>query len=176
MSGMIGRTPGGAAVLLRWPRDGEQVPDSSSEYDEWGERLPLEETAGTIHRLVVECDGEAVGQVTWHRTHYGPNLGSCAWNIGIGIAAAHRGRGIGAVAQRLLAEHLLATTPLDRVEASTDVTNVAEQRALERAGFTREGVLRSAQERVDGRHDLVSYSLVRSDLPAIPHGTVAPPP
>lgn len=159
-----GHTRDGVPVSLRQQRADEALPDSSSEYDEWGERLPLEETVGAIHRLVVECDGVAVGNVSWHRTHYGPNLGSCAWNIGIGLIESAQGRGIGSVAQRLLAEHLLLTTPLDRVEASTDVTNAAEQRSLEKAGFTREGVLRSAQLRVDGRHDLVSYSFVREDL------------
>jgi RimJ/RimL family protein N-acetyltransferase len=46
------------------------------------------------------------------------------------------------------------------------VDNLAEQRALERAGFAREGVLRSAQFR-DGRfHDLVLYSRLRSDRPS----------
>ena len=66
-------------------------------------------------------------------------------------------------AQRLLAEHLLATTPSHRVEASTDVENVAEQRALERAGFVREGILRGAQFRDGTWHDLVLFSLLRSD-------------
>ena len=160
-----GRTHLGQVVVLRSPRDDEVIPDSASEYDDWGDdRLPLAETAGVIHRMVVECEGAAVGQVSWHRTHYGPNESSLAWNIGIGLTESAQGRGIGSVAQRLLAEHLLATSSLDRVEASTDVANVAEQRALERAGFTREGVLRSAQGRRDGRHDLFSYSLVRSDL------------
>jgi RimJ/RimL family protein N-acetyltransferase len=71
---------------------------------------------------------------------------------------------VGSRAQRLLAEHLFATTSVQRVEASTDVANVAEQRALEKAGFTREGVLRRAQARADGLHDLVGYAVVRSDL------------
>ena len=53
---------------------------------------------------------------------------------------------------------------LDRIEASTDVTNIAEQKSLERAGFTREGVLRSAQKRADGRHDLYAYSILPADL------------
>jgi len=33
---------------------------------------------------------------------------------------------------------------VNRIEASTEITNIGEQRALERAGFTREGVLRGA--------------------------------
>jgi RimJ/RimL family protein N-acetyltransferase len=50
-----------------------------------------------------------------------------------------------------------------RVQASTDVLNVAEQRALERAGFQREGVLRGAQWRRGAFHDLVSYARLRTD-------------
>ena len=50
-----------------------------------------------------------------------------------------------------------------RVEASTDITNLAEQRALEKAGFTREGVLRKAQWRAGDWHDLVVYSLLRGE-------------
>jgi RimJ/RimL family protein N-acetyltransferase len=102
--------------------------------------------------------------VSWHATHYGPTAGSRAINIGISLAPAARGRGIGSRAQRLLAEHLFATTDVTRVEASTDVANTAEQRALERAGFTREGVIRSAQERVDGLHDLVGYAILRWEV------------
>jgi RimJ/RimL family protein N-acetyltransferase len=75
---------------------------------------------------------------------------------------------MGAAAQRALAEHLFATTPYNRVEASTDVGNVAEQRALERAGFMREGILRGAQHRADDiHHDLVVYSMLRSELESL---------
>jgi aminoglycoside 6'-N-acetyltransferase len=63
----------------------------------------------------------------------------------------------------LLADHLFAHTPAQRVQASTDITNVAEQRALDGAGFTREGILRSAQWRLGTWHDLVLYSRLRSD-------------
>jgi len=40
------------------------------------------------------------------------------------------------------ADYLLQTLPIARDEAETDITNLAEQRALETAGFVREGVLR----------------------------------
>jgi RimJ/RimL family protein N-acetyltransferase len=71
--------------------------------------------------------------------------------------------GHGSAAQRMLAGYLFATTPVNRVEASTDVENIAEQKALERAGFTREGVLRGAQFRDGGWHDLVGYARLRDD-------------
>jgi RimJ/RimL family protein N-acetyltransferase len=149
-------------VTLRAQRDGEQLVDSRSLWDDWGQRdapAPAE-----LARLVVELDGVPVGDVSWHAVWYGPNSGSRALNIGISLAESARGQGVGSRAQRLLVEHLFATTDAVRVEASTDVTNLAEQRALEKAGFVREGVLRSAQCRADGWHDLVSYSFLRSDL------------
>jgi RimJ/RimL family protein N-acetyltransferase len=114
--------------------------------------------------LVVElADGTVAGEVGWHGVHYGPPPDSRATNIGIGLAPAHRGQGYGSAAQRLLAEYLFAHTTVHRVEASTDVANVAEQRALEKAGFTREGVLRGAQWRSGAWHDLVSYARLRGD-------------
>ena len=115
--------------------------------------------------LVVEEAGTIAGSVSWHAVPYGPNPQSRAWNIGIELDVAFCGRGIGTVAQRLLADMLFATTDAARVEAMTDVENRAEQRALEKAGFRREGVLRSAQWRRGAWHDLVAYARVRGDGP-----------
>ncbi len=160
-----GFTRAGETVVLRPQREGEELVDAESEFDSWGDdMLPVEETAGVVHRLVVEVGGSPVGVVSWHSAHYGPNARSLAWNMGIGLTPDARGRGVGATAQRLLAQHLFATTPRNRVEASTDVDNVPEQRALERAGFIREGVARGAQGRADGQHDLVCYAVLRTDL------------
>jgi len=125
--------------------------------------MPDPPLAPDVGRLAVEVDGVVVGDLTWHEVHYGPTEGSRAWNIGIGLVESVRGRGLGATAQRALADHLFATTDVDRVEASTDVDNVVEQRSLEKAGFVREGVLRSAQQRADRRHDLVVFSRLRDD-------------
>lgn len=168
--GMVawGLTPAGLRVELQVYDDGRDV-DAPSEYDEWGDG-PREAPPGLGRLLVELTDANGIsavaGQVTWHLESYGPNPGSRAWNIGISLSPGTRGHGIGAVAQRLLAEWLLDTSDLDRIEASTDVENVPEQRALEKAGFTQEGVLRSAQERVDGRHDLFVYSLLREEVEA----------
>ena len=150
-------------VQLRAFEDGEESVEEPSVWDDWGVRdAPA---LSDITRLVVTEDGIAVGSVSWHSVYYGPNLGSRSANIGIGLAQSARGRGVGSTAQAMLARHLFDTAGFRRVEASTDVENVAEQRSLEKAGFTREGVLRSAQCRADGCHDLVAYSLLVDDVP-----------
>jgi RimJ/RimL family protein N-acetyltransferase len=114
--------------------------------------------------LLVELDGGTLaGDVSYHAVHHGPNPGSRGFNVGIALVPEHRGRGHGADAQRQLADYLFAHTTVERLEASTDVDNQAEQRALEQAGFTREGVLRHAQFRDGGFHDMVLYSRLRDD-------------
>jgi RimJ/RimL family protein N-acetyltransferase len=117
--------------------------------------------------LIVEADGRPIGTVSWHAERYGPNPESTAWNIGINLIPEGRGQGFGAEAQRLLAERLLRTTDANRIEAMTDVENLAEQRSLEKAGFAREGVLRGAQFRAGAWHDIVVYSLVRPPQPTM---------
>jgi RimJ/RimL family protein N-acetyltransferase len=108
-------------------------------------------------------DGAPLGTIQYNRLSYGPNPESAAWMIGIELLPEARDKGYGTEAQRLLADWLFETTPANRVEASTDVENLAEARSLEKAGFTREGVIRGAQFRAGAFHDLVVFSRLRSD-------------
>lgn len=57
------------------------------------------------------------------------------------------------------------TPPCTRIWAGTEVGNIAEQKALEKAGFTREGVTRAAGWREGAWRDGVIYSLLRTDPP-----------
>ena len=50
--------------------------------------------------------------------------------------------------------------------ASTEVANLAERRALEKAGFTAEGIARGVGWRDGQWRDGVTYSLLRTDPPA----------
>jgi RimJ/RimL family protein N-acetyltransferase len=128
----------------------------------WVDGRLRNEERGTffVKRLL---DGAIVGTISYHRVSYGPNPGSRAWMIGIDLAPEGRGQGLGSEAQRLLANWLFETTDANRVEASTDVENVAEARALEKAGFTREGIVRGAQFRTSAYHDLLLFGRLRSD-------------
>lgn len=113
--------------------------------------------------LVVNYDDEIVGEVSYHQERYGPNDGSTVYNIGINLAPEHRGKGYGGEAQKLLAAYLFSTYPIMRVEASTDIENIPEQKALEKAGFSRDGVMRKAQWRAGDWHDIVVYSKLRGE-------------
>lgn len=113
-------------------------------------------------RLVVVVEEQPVGFVSWLQVSHGPPPSRC-WNVGISLLPAHRGQGIGGAAQRLLVDYLFSVSDVERIEAGTLTDNLAEQRSLEKAGFHREGVLRSAQF-LDGRwRDVVLFSRLRSD-------------
>jgi len=112
---------------------------------------------------VVDDAGEMVGEFSWIRMMNGPPPNGYCWNIGIWIRPGSRGKGHGAEAQRLGTAYLFEHSYLERVEASTEADNVGEQRALERAGFTHEGVLRRACFRGGEWRDMVLYSKLRGE-------------
>jgi RimJ/RimL family protein N-acetyltransferase len=85
-------------------------------------------------------------------------------HIGYWVAAPARGRGVASSALRLLSGWAL-DEGFGRVELITDPDNVASQRVAEKAGFTREGVMRSHTLHRDGRRrDAVLFSLLPGEL------------
>ena len=84
--------------------------------------------------------------------------------IGYWLAPWGRGRGAATRAVRLLSPWALRELGVARVALHTTPDNEASQRVAERAGFTREGVLRSFEERDGRRLDVVVFSLLPSDL------------
>ena len=139
-------------------------PERLTEFEDWGAFDPRARPTEMLHWLIVLADDDtvAVGSLSAHPSYYGPTMGSRAMNIGVSVLESYRGCGIASIAQRLLAEELHSRGVV-RVEASTDVRNLAEQRALARAGFRLEGVMRRAQGRRDGVHDLQLWSHVAPD-------------
>jgi ribosomal-protein-alanine N-acetyltransferase len=113
-------------------------------------------------RLMVEVEEEhtAAGFVSWRPSGYGV---AKYWEIGIALLPEWRRRGIGWRAQAMLCDYLFHHTPAERIEARTHVENIAEQKALEKAGFQREGLLRSAEFRAGQWRDGWIYSRLRGE-------------
>jgi [ribosomal protein S5]-alanine N-acetyltransferase len=114
---------------------------------------------------VVRPQDGVIGIASWEaRTRGGP-VGAC-YEIGLALLPEHRGNGWGTASQRLLVEHLFRFTLANRLEAQTDAENIAEQQALERIGFRREGVLRGVRFRHGMWRDMMIYGLLRAEAAA----------
>jgi hypothetical protein len=77
--------------------------------------------------------------------------------------AGARGRGVAGRALRLLSDWAIEGLGLERVELRIDVANDPSIRVAERAGYRREGVLRSLHFKEEIRGDVAVYSLLRRD-------------
>ena len=84
--------------------------------------------------------------------------------VGYWVRREARGRGVASRATRLLSVWAFAAFGLSRLELYAAVENLPSCRVAERAGFLREGVLRSRIAGKDGRHDAALYSLLPADL------------
>ncbi|MDP8942758.1 MAG: GNAT family N-acetyltransferase [Actinomycetota bacterium] len=83
--------------------------------------------------------------------------------VGYWIAAPARRRGVAMRALALVVRWGFETLDLGRLELLAEPENEASQRLAERAGFTREGVLRSYRVMKGRRVDFVVFSLLPSD-------------
>jgi RimJ/RimL family protein N-acetyltransferase len=88
--------------------------------------------------------------------------------VGYWVRAEARGRGIATAAVRLVSRWALQELGVQRLQLRADVLNEPSQRVAEKAGFLREGVLRSSRysQREDRRVDFVMYSLLPAELPS----------
>ncbi|MGY1632357.1 GNAT family N-acetyltransferase [Geodermatophilus sp. SYSU D01186] len=135
------------------------VPYTRADARAWvADVAPRERAEGRGLPVAVEADGEFVGSGGVHlrEGRFGPEVGY--W-----IAPWARGRGYAAETAHALAEWALGLGA-PRVHLVADVDNTASQIVAERAGFTREGLVRSCLDRRDGtRADAVLFGRVAGD-------------
>jgi RimJ/RimL family protein N-acetyltransferase len=86
--------------------------------------------------------------------------------VGYWMSPDARGRGLCSRALRLVSRWVLEEAGALRLQLRADEVNVASNRVAEKAGFTREGVLRSSRynARLGRRVDFVMYSLLPGEL------------
>ena len=131
--------------------------DGALEWIRRGEQLYAERT--NVSFAIEECDGELVGQI---------GTGHLDWlnltgEIYYWLAAEARGRGYATRALRLVTRWDFDTLGLQRVYLFADPQNAASQAVATRAGFQREGQLRSHQVFKGRRMDSVLFSKLPGD-------------
>jgi RimJ/RimL family protein N-acetyltransferase len=162
-------------VILRFPSledvDGILPAFTDPELREAG-NLPAfgrEELVGSIQELPSLADSgrllalaaldarteEVIGGGTLH--HLDAERGIV--EIGYFVLPHARGQGLGSHIARMLAEHAFSLG-VERVAAYVNVGNTPSERVVERAGFTREGVVRSLPKPDGRRVDKTLFSLL----------------
>jgi RimJ/RimL family protein N-acetyltransferase len=84
--------------------------------------------------------------------------------LAVSVFPQARGRGVASKALRLGATWGLRQLGLHRVFAEAAADNLASIRAIEKAGFQREGILRAHCKTHGRRHDCVMFSLLLQDV------------
>jgi ribosomal-protein-alanine N-acetyltransferase len=112
-------------------------------------------------RVIVLADNETAGMMMWTSGRFG-RYGSF-WEIGIVLLPEWRGRGVGWRAQAMVCDYLFEHTPVQRIQAGTQSDNIAEQKALVKAGFQLEGIVRASEFRAGQWRDGMLYSRLRTD-------------
>ncbi len=145
--------------IARWTK----VPDDYTADDarEWLDRQAGDRSSGAGLHLVIadEPTARLVGSIGFTGFDWEDRRAS----IGYWVAADSRRRGIAVHAVRLLAAWGFEELGLGRVEIKTRPENAASQRVAERAGFAREGLLRSYAVIKGRRRDMVIFSLLPGD-------------
>jgi len=110
--------------------------------------------------LGIEADGRLVGEIQGRCPETASPPG--VFELGIGLFDPQdRGRGIGTKAVALMTKRLFDEEGAHRVQAGTDLQNVAMRAVLERLGFGLEGVMRDFMPMDDGPHDYALYAVTR---------------
>ena len=166
----------GVVILRPWARgDAPAIAEALNgdpEISRWLDLVPQPYSVADAYGYI-SAPGEEKYAVT--DADSGRVLGSIGirWNdvgdtgeIGYWVRRDARGRGVMTRALRLVAQHAFEISGAARLQRRADPVNVASCRVAEKAGFKREGVLRSVywNERLGRRQDHVLFSLLPDEL------------
>ena len=144
---------------LPWCHPGYRIEDSR----EWVERCAVRWDEGEAYNFAI-CDAQN-----------GTYLGGCGLsitspasgiaNLGYWVRTGQTRQGVATAATRLLARFGFEELSLNRVEIVVAIENRVSLRVAEKAGATREGLLRNRLVDSEAAHDAVMHSFIPGDIP-----------
>ncbi len=170
----------GERVLLRGPRDSDiedrlRHPIDPEEEDGYGSAWRREWDGRRYHTREHLAAGRRPepGEYRWAVEHDGRCIGSAGLRVDAGqhratytvglFVAALRGQGLGREITRLVVAWGFGGLGLNRIELEVLAFNTRAIRCYLACGFRQEGVRREAELYPDGRKDLISMGLLRSE-------------
>jgi RimJ/RimL family protein N-acetyltransferase len=145
-------------LLAGWSNDLEFFSDMwfpQMSRTEWEKRYDSF-TPDTKWFFIEKKDGSRIGTVF----HF---LNGNFMEIGYILVPSERRKGYGSEAVKIIVDYLFLSRELVRVQAITGVDNLASHRVLEKAGFTREGIIRKSAFIKGEWRDGCLYSILREE-------------
>ena len=147
---------------LEWPRN-----PTFEAFEDWlHSSIAQPQTLG--YAILLKETGEPVGMTGYleiRPQHRALEIGR-TW-----IGRAFQGTRVNPESKYLLLRHAFETLGAVRVQFKTDLNNTPSQRAIEKLGAKREGVLRRYQTRANGMtRDTVMYSVIEEEWPEVKAG------
>ena len=147
-------------LLARWNNNSEYygfefMELSQQSKTEWEKRYD-NLTADTKWFFIEKKDGTKIGEI-------GHFMFGKLLEIYYYLLTSERGKGYGTEAIMIMVDYLFLSRELMRVQATPDVSNIASQRALEKAGFTKEGIIRKSAFNRGKWCDDCLYSILREE-------------
>lgn len=146
--------------VLEFPRDG-----SFEAFRDWMRTTAIEAPASLAFAIGLAETGEPIGVTGYleiRERHRSLEIGR-TW-----ISKAWQGTRVNPESKYLLLQHAFETLGALRVQFKTDSNNLHSQKAIEKLGAVREGVLRNYQIRSNGLpRDTVMYSVIADEWPAV---------
>lgn len=138
------------------------LPDHASEAEakDWVHRQKRRHSDGAGFSFVIEAT--ATGTGVGHCGLWLKDLATGRGSAGYSVLPKHRGMGFASDALAALTSFGWSIAGLHRIELYIEPWNVGSIRTAEKAGYLREGLLRSHQEIGGTRRDMLLYSGVRN--------------
>lgn len=146
------------SVWMSWCHPGYSIEETEA----WIESQPDNWKEGTEYNFAISYDSDPV------------YLGGCGLNVidrdcgvanlGYWVRTSQTNKGIATAATLLLAQFAFDELKLKRVELTVAVDNQASLRVADKAGATKEGILRNRVVKNDAPSDAVVFSLIPQDL------------
>ena len=107
--------------------------------------------------IVEKKDGTKIGFIAHFETHGKLKA------IGYALLPSERKKGYGGEAIRIMVDYLFLSKDIVRIQAETHPQNIASQKALEKAGFSKEGIIRQSFFSRGVWRDTALFSILRQE-------------
>lgn len=128
------------------------IQQSETQIEERYEKLPQDEKWFFVEKK----DGDRIGWISH-------SLIGGSMTIEYALISSERKKGYGTEAIKIIVDYLFLSKNIVRVQAETLAENSASQRALEKAGFTKEAIKRKSSFVMGVWRNDVLYSILREE-------------